>query len=164
MAPLTPPTPPLAPTLVAACLPPATASCLVPRQVKTDSGYKTRSFGEIRAELRAFFDVHESLGTHAGGFHIEMTGDDVTECLGGLADITEEDLQKRCVPGGPVPSPQRGSLTTHGPLLCDGKRRYTTHCDPRLNGAQSIELAFLVAQRMRLKMGLPPLVDGAEAA
>ena len=84
-----------------------------------------------RAELRAFFDVHESLGTHAGGFHIEMTGEDVTECLGGLGDITEADL------------------TT----------KYTTHCDPRLNGEQSLELAFLVAARMRLRMGLPPLVE-----
>mmetsp|Transcript_18745 Transcript_18745/g.37130 ORF Transcript_18745/g.37130 Transcript_18745/m.37130 type:complete len:500 (+) Transcript_18745:67-1566(+) len=99
--------------------------------VTSKNGYKTRDFAAIRAELRAFFDVHEELGTHAGGFHVEMTGDDVTECLGGIADITEEDLAKR----------------------------YTTHCDPRLNGAQSIELAFLVAQRMRSKMGLPPLTS-----
>lgn len=104
--------------------------------VKTQSGYKTRSFEDIRAELRAFFDVHEAMGTHVGGFHIEMTGDDVTECLGGLADITEEDLAKR----------------------------YTTHCDPRLNGEQAIELAFLVAERMRRRMDLPPLIDEATAA
>jgi len=99
--------------------------------IKTDSGYKTRDFSAIRAELRAFFDVHDALGTWPGGFHVEMTGDDVTECLGGVAGITEDDLGKR----------------------------YTTHCDPRLNGEQSIELAFLVAQRMRLRLGLPPLID-----
>ena len=99
--------------------------------VTTSAGYKTRDFAHVRAELRAFFDVHGALGTHAGGVHVEMTGDDVTECLGGdLADVAEADLSKR----------------------------YTTHCDPRLNGKQAIELAFLVAQRMRLKMGLPPLV------
>ena len=99
--------------------------------VKTQSGYKTRDFEAIRAELRAFFDVHDTMGTHPGGFHVEMTGDDVTECLGGLVDITEEDLAKR----------------------------YTTHCDPRLNGEQAIELAFLVAERMRKRMDLPPLID-----
>ena len=99
--------------------------------VKTQSGHKTRDFKAIRAELRAFFDVHDAMGTHPGGFHVEMTGDDVTECLGGLVDITEEDLAKR----------------------------YTTHCDPRLNGEQAIELAFLVAERMRKRMDLPPLID-----
>lgn len=98
--------------------------------IKTDTGFKTRDFDAIRAELRAFFDVHDECGTHPGGFHIEMTGEDVTECVGGAAGITAEDL----------------------------KLRYTTHCDPRLNGQQALELAFLVAERLRKRqIGLPPL-------
>jgi len=92
-------------------------------------GYKTRDFEAIRAELRAFFDVHEEMGSHPGGVHLEMTGEDVTECVGGLSEVTEETL----------------------------KERYITACDPRLNGAQALELAFLLAERMRLKTGLPPL-------
>jgi len=96
---------------------------------KTENGFKTRDFENIRAELRAFFDVHDEMGSHPGGVHLEMTGADVTECVGGLSDVTENSLGDR----------------------------YHTHCDPRLNGAQALELAFLIAERMRLKTGLPPL-------
>lgn len=96
---------------------------------KTDDGIKTRNFEKIRDELRAFFDVHDEMGSHPGGVHIEMTGEDVTECTGGLSGVTESSL----------------------------KDRYHTYCDPRLNGAQSLELAFLIAERMRLKSGLPAL-------
>jgi len=96
---------------------------------KTDSGFKTRDFDNIRAELRAFFDVHDEMGTHPGGVHLEMTGKDVTECVGGLSDVSEETL----------------------------KDRYHTHCDPRLNGAQALELAFLIAERMRIRTGLPAI-------
>jgi 3-deoxy-7-phosphoheptulonate synthase len=98
--------------------------------IKTPSGLKTRPFDRIRAELRAFFDVHEQMGTHPGGVHLEMTGKDVTECIGGtVQDITIDDLSKR----------------------------YHTYCDPRLNGVQALELAFLIADRMRSRQGLPPL-------
>ena len=88
--------------------------------IKTDTGYKTRPFERILAEVRGFFAVHRAEGTHAGGIHVEMTGKDVTECTGGLAAISNEDLASR----------------------------YHTHCDPRLNGAQSIELAFLLAEEL----------------
>jgi 3-deoxy-7-phosphoheptulonate synthase len=88
--------------------------------VKADSGYKTRPFERILGEVRGFFAVHRAEGTHAGGIHIEMTGKNVTECTGGLIDITDGDLADR----------------------------YHTHCDPRLNGAQSIELAFLIAEEL----------------
>jgi 3-deoxy-7-phosphoheptulonate synthase len=98
--------------------------------IKTASGIKTRPFDAIRSELRAFFDVHAEMGSHAGGVHVEMTGEDVTECLGGsVSEILEADLSKR----------------------------YLTYCDPRLNGMQSLELAFLIADRMRKDQGLPPL-------
>jgi len=90
--------------------------------VKSETGYKTRRFEAIRAELRAFFDVHDQMGTHAGGVHLEMTGQDVTECTGGSSVdvVTDSDL----------------------PL------RYHTHCDPRLNASQSLELAFLISDRL----------------
>jgi 3-deoxy-7-phosphoheptulonate synthase len=88
--------------------------------IKAESGYKTRPFERILAEVRGFFAVHRAEGTHAGGIHIEMTGKNVTECTGGLIDITDGDLADR----------------------------YHTHCDPRLNGAQSIELAFLIAEEL----------------
>jgi len=96
---------------------------------KTEGGFKTRDFDNIRAELRAFFDVHDEMGSHPGGVHLEMTGEDVTECVGGLSDVTEETLADR----------------------------YNTYCDPRLNGAQALELAFLIAERLRLRTGLPPI-------
>jgi len=89
--------------------------------VKAQSGYKTRQFDRIREELRAFFDVHEEMGSHAGGVHLEMTGQNVTECVGGEVEVQDADL----------------------PL------RYHTHCDPRLNASQSLELAFLIADRLR---------------
>ena len=89
--------------------------------VKSGTGYKTRHFDAIRAEMRAFFDIHRAEGTHPGGFHFEMTGQDVTECVGGAEQITEESL----------------------------KDRYHTHCDPRLNARQALELAFLIAERLK---------------
>ncbi len=89
--------------------------------VKSSTGYKTRPFDSILQEVREFFDVHEALGTYAGGVHFEMTGKDVTECTGGGAVITDEDLSDR----------------------------YHTACDPRLNASQSLELAFLVAEELQ---------------
>nr|WP_137677973.1 3-deoxy-7-phosphoheptulonate synthase class II [Parerythrobacter lutipelagi] len=89
--------------------------------VKSDSGYKTRPFDRILSEVKGFFAVHRAEGTHAGGVHIEMTGQDVTECVGGAVAITDAALGDR----------------------------YHTHCDPRLNAAQSLELAFLLAEQLR---------------
>ncbi len=89
--------------------------------IKSGSGFKTRPFDRILKEVKAFFDVHRAEGTYAGGVHFEMTGQNVTECLGGAQAITEEDLSSR----------------------------YHTHCDPRLNASQSIELAFLMAESLR---------------
>ena len=89
--------------------------------VKASSGYKTRQFDRILAEVRGFFAVHRAEGTHAGGVHFEMTGQDVTECVGGAQAITEDGLADR----------------------------YHTHCDPRLNGSQSLELAFLIAEALK---------------
>jgi 3-deoxy-7-phosphoheptulonate synthase len=88
--------------------------------IKTDSGIKTRPFERIRSEVESFFAVHRAEGTHAGGIHLEMTGRDVTECTGGAVDITDEGLAE-----------------------C-----YDTHCDPRLNAAQSIEIAFEIAEML----------------
>lgn len=88
---------------------------------ESSTGYKTRRFDDVLDEVRGFFEVHKALGTHPGGIHIELTGDDVTECLGGGVAISEEDLAGR----------------------------YETACDPRLNHAQSLELAFLVAEMLR---------------
>jgi 3-deoxy-7-phosphoheptulonate synthase len=87
----------------------------------SDTGRKTRHFDDILGEIHGYFEVHRSLGTWPGGVHIELTGDDVTECLGGIGDVIEEQL----------------------PL------RYTTTCDPRLNAGQSIDLAFRVAELLR---------------
>ena len=91
--------------------------------IKAASGYKTRPFERILAEVRGFFAVHRAEGTHAGGIHIEMTGQNVTECTGGAVAITDEALADR----------------------------YHTHCDPRLNAAQSLELAFLLAEMLNLE-------------
>jgi 3-deoxy-7-phosphoheptulonate synthase len=85
--------------------------------VTSASGYKTRRFDRILDDLRAFFAVHRAEGTHAGGVHVEMTGKDVTECVGGAQVISEDQLGER----------------------------YHTRCDPRLNGSQALEMAFLVA-------------------
>ncbi|MBW8784390.1 MAG: 3-deoxy-7-phosphoheptulonate synthase class II [Novosphingobium sp.] len=93
--------------------------------VKSESGFKTRPFDRILAEVRGFFAVHRAEGTHAGGIHVEMTGQDVTECVGGAVAITDEALADR----------------------------YHTHCDPRLNAAQSLELAFLIAEMLNLEAG-----------
>jgi len=91
--------------------------------IKAQSGYKTRPFDQILQEVRGFFAVHEAEGTHAGGVHIELTGQNVTECTGGAQAITDEDLSDR----------------------------YHTHCDPRLNASQSLELAFLVGEHLKAK-------------
>ena len=89
--------------------------------IKASSGYKTRPFDKVLSEVKAFFDVHREMGTYAGGVHFEMTGDDVTECVGGVSAVTEASLSDR----------------------------YHTHCDPRLNASQALELAFLVAEEIR---------------
>ncbi len=89
----------------------------------TAAGYKTRPFDRILKEVQSFFDVHAAEGTHAGGIHIEMTGKNVTECTGGARAVRDEDLQDR----------------------------YHTHCDPRLNADQALELAFLVSELLAKK-------------
>ena len=88
---------------------------------ESSTGYKTRHFDRIVDEVQGFFEVHRSLGTHPGGIHVEVTGEDVTECLGGAQRISDTDLAGR----------------------------YETACDPRLNTQQSLELAFLVAEMLR---------------
>ena len=88
--------------------------------IKSSTNYKTRKFDDILSEIKSFFAVHQALGTYAGGVHFEMTGQDVTECLGGNQMISELNLQDR----------------------------YHTHCDPRLNASQSVELAFMIAQEL----------------
>jgi 3-deoxy-7-phosphoheptulonate synthase len=85
------------------------------------TGHKTRSFDAVLDEVGGFFDVHRSLGTHPGGIHVEITGDDVTECVGGGFGLVAEDLHQR----------------------------YESACDPRLNRSQSLDLAFLVAEMYR---------------
>ncbi|MGH3489060.1 MAG: class II 3-deoxy-7-phosphoheptulonate synthase [Actinopolymorphaceae bacterium] len=87
---------------------------------ETPSGYKTRRFSDVMDEVEGFFEVHRSLGTVPGGLHVELTGDEVTECVGGGHALAEADLV----------------------------HRYETVCDPRLNRAQSLELAFLVAEML----------------
>ncbi|WP_165982881.1 class II 3-deoxy-7-phosphoheptulonate synthase [Dankookia rubra] len=89
--------------------------------VTSDSGLKTRRFERILGEVEGFFAAHAAEGTHPGGLHVEMTGQDVTECTGGSGDASDAGLPAR----------------------------YRTHCDPRLNAAQSLELAFLLADRLR---------------
>ena len=90
--------------------------------LKADNGYKTRPFDRIMSEVRSFIDIAEAEGVHPGGVHLEMTGQNVTECLGGATEVTEDDLSSR----------------------------YHTHCDPRLNADQALELSFLVAERLKL--------------
>ncbi len=89
--------------------------------IKSSSGYKTRPFDAILREVKGFFDVHAQERTHAGGVHFEMTGQEVTECTGGARAITDDDLSAR----------------------------YHTHCDPRLNANQALELAFLLAEMLK---------------
>ncbi len=86
----------------------------------TANGYKTREYAKVVAELDAFFDIHDELGTWPGGVHIELTGDDVTECTGGVFQLSESDLENR----------------------------YETYCDPRLNRDQALELAFMISDRL----------------
>lgn len=89
--------------------------------IKADNGYKTRPFERVREEVERCFKVHKAEGTFLGGIHLELTGKDVTECVGGAQEITEEGLADR----------------------------YHTHCDPRLNSDQSLELAFLIAEMLK---------------
>ena len=89
--------------------------------ITTANGYKSRRFDDVVDEVRGFFEAHRSVGTYPGGIHVELTGDDVTECLGGSEQIAEIDLENR----------------------------YESLCDPRLNHMQSLELAFLVAEELR---------------
>ncbi len=89
--------------------------------LKANNGYKTRPFERILSEVRSFIEIAHSEGVHPGGVHLEMTGQNVTECLGGARSVVEGDLGER----------------------------YHTHCDPRLNGEQALELAFLVAEKLK---------------
>jgi 3-deoxy-7-phosphoheptulonate synthase len=89
--------------------------------IKSSSGFKTRPFERILAEVQNFFAVHKAEGSHAGGVHVEMTGQEVTECTGGAQAITDAGLSDR----------------------------YHTHCDPRLNASQSLELAFQMAEALK---------------
>jgi 3-deoxy-7-phosphoheptulonate synthase len=89
--------------------------------ISAANNYKTRPFDRILKEVEVFFDVHRAEGTHAGGVHVEMTGQNVTECTGGATAISETDLLDR----------------------------YHTHCDPRLNADQALELAFLMSERLK---------------
>ena len=91
--------------------------------IVASNGYKTRPLERVVAEVRGFFSVHREMGTHAGGVHIELTGKNVTECTGGVAMVAEENLSDR----------------------------YHTHCDPRLNASQSLELAFLLADELKVR-------------
>jgi len=89
--------------------------------VKSSTGYKTRAFDAVLREVQGFFAVHRAEGSYGGGVHFEMTGQNVTECIGGAQAITEHDLADR----------------------------YHTHCDPRLNASQALELAFLISEALR---------------
>ena len=93
--------------------------------IKSSNGYKTRIFNDILTEVSEYFEAHRSEGTYPGGVHFEMTGQDVTECLGGAQEITEDSLSDR----------------------------YHTHCDPRLNASQALELAFLIAEGLKTERG-----------
>jgi 3-deoxy-7-phosphoheptulonate synthase len=96
--------------------------------ITSTGGFKTRPFDRVMTEIRNFFAVHQVEGTHAGGVHLEMTGKNVTECLGGAREISEVDLSDR----------------------------YHTHCDPRLNAEQAIEVAFLVAELLKAERSFRP--------
>jgi 3-deoxy-7-phosphoheptulonate synthase len=95
---------------------------------KAANGYKTRPFDRILAEVRAFIEIAQAEGVHPGGVHLEMTGQNVTECLGGARALSEGELADR----------------------------YHTHCDPRLNGEQALELAFLVAEKLKAERQAAP--------
>jgi 3-deoxy-7-phosphoheptulonate synthase len=94
--------------------------------VKSSTGYKTREFASVMDEIRTFFAAHKTEGTHPGGIHLELTGQDVTECTGGAQEIGDEDLSNR----------------------------YHTHCDPRLNASQALELSFMVADELKSLLDL----------
>ena len=96
--------------------------------ITSGNHYKTRPFDRILEEVDTFFEIHRAEGTHAGGVHVEMTGQNVTECTGGAGAISDMDLADR----------------------------YHTHCDPRLNADQSLELAFLIAERIKLERAGKP--------
>ena len=89
--------------------------------IKAATGFKTRPFDNVLKEVKDVFAIHQSEGTYAGGLHVEMTGQDVTECTGGAQKISDDDLQNR----------------------------YRTHCDPRLNASQALELAFLISEEIK---------------
>jgi len=93
--------------------------------IRSATGFKTRVLDRILKELTGFFDVHRAEKTHAGGVHLEMTGQNVTECLGGAQAISDKDLASR----------------------------YDTRCDPRLNASQALELAFLMAENLKTERG-----------
>jgi 3-deoxy-7-phosphoheptulonate synthase len=102
--------------------------------IKSASGYKTRKFDHVLGEVRGFFNVHRAEGTWPGGIHLELTGQNVTECTGGAIEITDETLGDR----------------------------YHTHCDPRLNATQALEMAFLLADEMKSLRGYAPALVAAE--
>ena len=89
--------------------------------IKSTTGFKTRPFNNVLKEVKSVFAVHQSEGSYAGGLHIEMTGQNVTECTGGTQKISDKDLSSR----------------------------YRTHCDPRLNANQALELAFLISDEIK---------------
>ncbi len=91
--------------------------------LKAANGYKTRPFDRVLGEVKRFIEIGQAEGVHPGGVHLEMTGQNVTECLGGAQSVTEDDLSSR----------------------------YHTHCDPRLNADQALELAFLLAEKLRVE-------------
>ena len=104
--------------------------------MKSDSGYKTRKFDHVMGEIKGFFAVHKAEGTHPGGVHLELTGQNVTECTGGAEKISDEDLSSR----------------------------YHTACDPRLNANQALEISFLLAEELRSLRGARPVFDAHSAA
>lgn len=104
--------------------------------IKSDNGYKTRKFDHVLGEVRSFFAVHKAEGTHPGGVHLELTGQNVTECTGGAEKITDAHLSDR----------------------------YHTVCDPRLNANQALEMAFLLAEELRSLRGARPVFDSQIAA
>ena len=106
--------------------------------ITATGGYKTRPFQRVKEEVERFFDIHRVEGTHAGGVHLEMTGQNVTECTGGAMALVDADLS----------------------------RSYETLCDPRLNAEQSLELSFLIAERLKLERqsrGLKSVLPSAAA-
>ncbi len=104
--------------------------------MKSESGYKTRKFDHVMGEIKGFFAVHKAEGTHPGGVHLELTGQNVTECTGGADKITDANLSDR----------------------------YDTVCDPRLNANQALEISFLIAEELRKLRGARPVFDTQNVA